>query len=121
MKTTKNTEGLGIKTGIAISILLIAYFLLMKQLNLVHIIELRFLNFFIFLGGIMYAYKSYQKPNQDMDYLPGMVLGLTTTAATVVPFAAFIFVYFSYINPNLIQVLKDNSVSRIKDHVYLTE
>src|ERR1035437_2694438 len=108
--TKKSIQQLGIKTGLVISLLLIAYFLMMKELHLVQIIEFRFLNFIIFLGGIIYAYRKYKEPNKNIEYMSGMGLGLVTTASSVIPFVLFIYVYFSFINPTLLMELKSNSV-----------
>ncbi len=111
METQKKTiQGLGIKTGLVTSFFLIAYFLLMKALNLAQISELRYLNFFILLIGVIYAYKHYREPGHNIEYLPGLGLGMITTASAVIPFSIFIYHYFWFIDPNLLTAIEQNSV-----------
>ena len=106
----KSIQTLGITTGLVMFVALVAYFLLMKSFNLIHITELRCLNFFILLGGLMYAYRQYKRPDMNVEYLSGMGLGVITTAVSVLPFALFIYIYFSYVDLTFIQVLKEHSV-----------
>ncbi len=110
METSKKTiASLGVKTGLVTSFLLIAYFLLMKAFGLAHISELRYFNFFILFGALLYAYRHYKEPNQNIEYLPGIGLGFITVAASVLPFAIFIYHYFWYLDPNLLEVIKHRS------------
>lgn len=111
MKTLKNSiQKIGMSTGLMTSLLLIAYFSLMKALNVAQHPELRYFNFFILFGGIYYAYWQFKEPEHNIDYLPGIGLGFITTIATVIPFVAFLFVYFSYVDPGLLEIIKNSSV-----------
>ncbi len=112
MKTKKNImENTGITIGLATSLFLIAYFSIMKMLNLAHIPELRYFNFFILLAGIYLAYQYVHKPNKAIEYLPGLGLGFITTVCSVIPFAIFMFVYFSYLDPVLLEQIKSSQTT----------
>lgn len=111
MKTTKRSiEFIGTATGLIISLLLVSYFSLMKVLGLATVSELRYFNFFILLGGILYAYEQFRTPGNNIEYFSGMGLGFITTAASVIPFAAFIYAYFTYVDPGLLAAIKSNSL-----------
>jgi membrane protein CcdC involved in cytochrome C biogenesis len=108
--TNKSIERIGVTTGLITSLLLVSYFSLMKALGLATVPELRYFNFFILLGGILYAYEQFRTPGNNIEYLSGMGLGFITTVASVVPFAAFIYAYFTYVDPGLLATIKSNSL-----------
>ncbi|MBK5285819.1 MAG: hypothetical protein JJE25_10495 [Bacteroidia bacterium] len=67
------------------------------------------MNFIILLTGIIYAYRLYRsKTKLNVDYFPGLILGVITTAASVIPFVLFVYFWFSLIDPLLLLSLKDN-------------
>jgi len=87
-------ENVAIKYGLYTAIGLIAYFLVMKIVGLVHIIELRTLNFLILVAGIIKATRFYRDHHQEqMTYLKGFGIGILTSGVAVIPFALFIFIY----------------------------
>ena len=111
METTKNSiQRLGILTGLFTSLILACYFLLMKVFGLAQIVELRYLNFFILFGGILYAYRHFRQPGHNIEYLPGIGLGILTAAASVIPFAVFMYAYFTFLDPALLETIKNGKV-----------
>jgi hypothetical protein len=111
MKTTKKTiQRVGVTTGLITSLLLVSYFSLMKAFGSAHLTELRYLNFFILSAGIFYAYYLFRKPGYNIEYFAGAGLGFITTAASVIPFAAFLYAYFTYVDPGLLVTIKSSSL-----------
>ena len=85
---------------------LILFFLLMKLLNLITIVELRFVNFFILLIGIRYILLKRRKESQGkLEYLSGMMLGFMTSVMASVLFSCFVFFYLSFIDHTLMQYI----------------
>ncbi|MDZ7647128.1 MAG: DUF4199 domain-containing protein [Cytophagales bacterium] len=75
---------------------MIAFFLLMKVLGLVHHYELRFLNVFIQVGGIYFALKKFKETHEEhMNYFRGLITGVATGAIASGIFAIFLFAYMS--------------------------
>jgi len=112
MKTQENIsfEKVSLVSGILICIVYIAYFLFMIYANLIRITELRAFNFLILLGGLFFTFKYFRsKSKVHIDYLKGISLGILTSAVSIVLFALFIYIYFSEIDPLLLQQLKNNA------------
>lgn len=94
MEPTVTIEKVAIRFGALTFIGLTVYFLLMKLLNLFQIVELRYLNFFIMVTGIVMALRYYKKHSPShLAYLEGLGLGTLTAGVASVPFAIFIFFY----------------------------
>lgn len=94
--------------GLKIAGGLIAFFLLMKVVGLVHHYELRFLNVFIQVGGIYFALKKFKETHEEhMNYFRGLITGVATGAIASGVFAIFLFVYMS-IDSELMQGIIDN-------------
>jgi len=75
---------------------MILFFLVMKLLGLVTIVEFRFLNFFIMFLGIRHVLlQSRATHNGKLEYLTGMLAGFLTALYTSLMFATFIFIYLS--------------------------
>ncbi|MDP2385791.1 MAG: DUF4199 domain-containing protein [Bacteroidota bacterium] len=110
MEKIKNTvERIGIKYGLLTFVALVAYFLLMQAVGLGHIIELRFLNFIILAYGIYYAImKLKSEASEDEFYFKGLAEGVVTSMVGVIPFAAFVGFYLAYIDPNLMNEIRQN-------------
>ncbi len=106
MITPSNAQKIGIGTGMITAGCLIGYFILMKYVNLIQVLELRALNFFILLGGILIALNKYKQSNKNhVDYLEGFGLGLLTTAVALIIFSAFIGIYLS-LHPLFMEYVK---------------
>ncbi len=108
MDKFKNTvERIGIKYGLLTFLGLVAYFLLMQAIGLGHIIELRFLNFIILAYGIYYAImKLKDRVPEDDFYFKGLAEGVITSMVSVIPFAAFVGFYLAYVDPNLMNEIR---------------
>lgn len=94
--------------GLKIAGGLIAFFLIMKLVGLVHHYELRFLNVFIQVGGIYFALKKFRETHdQHLNYFRALVTGVATGAISSVIFALFLFGYLS-IDASLMQGVIEN-------------
>lgn len=110
MKTAKKTiQSVGVTTGLVTSLVLVSYFSIMKAFGFAHVTELRYFNFFILSAGILYAYYLFRKPGYNIEYFAGAGLGFITTIASVIPFAAFLYAYFTYVDPGLLESIKNAS------------
>lgn len=88
----------------------IAYFLLMRVLGLYHITELRVLNFVIHAIGIFLAMMAFEHASpKKLNYVSGVLLGMRTTVIASVPFAFFILIYLTAIDPEFMIFLKENA------------
>ena len=87
---------------------LVGFFFLMKAFGLEHNLELRALNLIILSSFVYAALKIYKKQkNGHLPYLMGIRLGLLTSAAGVIPFAALVFFYVSVISPDFMVDIKN--------------
>jgi hypothetical protein len=69
------------------------------------------LNTIILGAGIMLTYRHYRTKTQlNVDYFPGLILGFITTAACVIPFVLFLYIWLSNGDAGLLQLLKDNAL-----------
>ncbi len=101
-----SVESVAIKYGLYTTGGLIAYFLIMKLLGLVHVIELRGFNLFIIIGGILMGMRNFKaKTGGPIVYLQGIGLGLLISAVAVVIFAIFVFAYLQMDN-SLMETIK---------------
>ncbi len=102
-------QQLGVKVGLVVCGLCIGFFLLMNALDLGHISELRYFNFLILILGLIFVFNYFKRPGRKIDYLPGMGLGFITSTVSLIPFAFFLYLYFSYIDPDLLIKIKSSS------------
>ncbi len=104
-----SAEITGLKAGVLTCASLIIYFMIMKYFFFMHSPIAWAFNFFILGGGIVLASEFYRsKTTLNIDYIPGLILGTITTAVAVIPFAFFLYIYFSQVNTVLLTLLKDN-------------
>jgi Protein of unknown function (DUF4199) len=91
--------------GLLISAGLVLYFLLMKLMGLVHVVELRVFNFFIMLAGLFRAFREYKETdlNRQFNYLRAFVFGISTAIIGSLIFALFLFIYLTYIDRALME------------------
>ena len=95
--------GLRIAAGLAV------YFVLMKFAGMLVTVELRMFNFVILVAGIYFALKKFKQTHSDhMNYFRALVTGVATGAVGSIVFAAFFFVYVSFIDPGFMQYIIDN-------------
>src|SRR5262245_5025858 len=87
---------------------LVAFFLLMKFFNLITIVELRFVNFFILAIGVRQMLAAKKRENAgNLEYLPGMLVGFMTALMASIFFAAFVFLYLSFIDHALMEFIRN--------------
>lgn len=104
-------EKIGLKAGLITAASLIIYFLVMNYLNFMDSSIAWGLNFIILWAGINLAYRFYRsKTKLNVDYFPGLVLGGLTTAASVIPYVIFVFIWFSQSDPAQMSILISNNL-----------
>ncbi|MGB3943136.1 MAG: DUF4199 domain-containing protein, partial [Candidatus Manganitrophaceae bacterium] len=92
--------------GLKIAAGLIVYFIIMKFLGLLHVVELRMLNLVILVAGVFFALRKFKRTHEDhLNYFRGLVTGVAASAIGSVGFAAFFFVYVSFIDTELMQYI----------------
>ncbi|MGI8892718.1 MAG: DUF4199 family protein [Bacteroidia bacterium] len=97
--------------GALIAAALIALFVLMTFLDFARSTELRFLNFFIMLGGLFLAMKKYlQSRGFRVNYLEGMLAGSIIGGFASFLFGMFVFIYLSYIDPDFMVFLQNEAM-----------
>ncbi len=81
--------------GLLISLSLIGFFLIMKELNLYQVLAFRYFNFVILLVGIAIAFNIYHNKlaKNGIEYLAGLKMGLQITVIAVIPFVIFMAIY----------------------------
>lgn len=119
LKDKTSKEYIAVKYGLITFGGLVAYFLIMKIVGLVHVVELRSLNFIIMITGVWLAFKEYKKSHpKGLGYFDGLGLGIQTTAISVIPFALFIFFYLQ-LNPAFMELIKANEMFGYQLNPYL--
>ena len=104
-------KNLELKAGLLTSVALIVFFLLMRFIGLIQIVELRCLNFFILLAGVNLAFRYYRRQTTlNIEYFSGFFFGFYTALFAVIPFTLFVFFYLWKIDPSLVIGLKSNSL-----------
>jgi hypothetical protein len=96
--------------GIFTSMALIAYFMIMRAIGLVHVMELRLFNFLILLAGITWVMREHAKlTEKHYNYFQTLGKGLMTVLIAVGIFSVFIFCYLS-IDTQMLYMMKQNSL-----------
>jgi hypothetical protein len=95
--------GLRIAAGLTVD------FIIMRFAGLLHTVELRMFNLVILVVGIYFALKKFKQTHEDhLNYFRALVTGVTTGAIGSLGFAAFFWVYVSFIDPELMQFIIEN-------------
>lgn len=104
-------EGLGLRTGLVTSALLILYFLIMKWFNLIHIVELRFVNILILMGGVLFALNTYRHDRHlnKITYLKGLSVGFITTLVTAAVFSFFMLLYLNLFDTGFLKLVQQDA------------
>ena len=104
-----NIIPLAMKYTVTTGAVLIMYFLLMKLLGFETVVELRFINFIILLGGLrLFILRLKKENNAALEYLSSLAYGFLVSVLTTVFFAVFIFLYLSFIDKGMMEHLKVN-------------
>lgn len=116
---THSIEKISLNWGLVTFGLLSAYFVVMKALGLVHMIEFRLLNGLIMFYGCFSAVK-YSKRNLDgFNFLKGYGSGLLTALIASVLFSFFGIIYLEFLNPSFITEIKENELLGIYQNKYI--
>jgi len=97
------------KYGLYIAAGLIVYFMIMKFAGLLYTVELRMGNFVFLTAGIYFALKKFKATHDDhMNYFRALVTGVATGAIGSIIFAAYFFLYVSFLDTGFMQHIIDN-------------
>jgi hypothetical protein len=121
MKTTDNipegskknnaVEQFAIVTGMIICFFDIAYFLIMAAQGLADVPEYRIFNYIFQAAAIAFSIKYYKSTHKgNYSYLEGFGLGCFSSFISSVLFAGFLFIYLNAIEPDMLNVLRNNSL-----------
>ncbi len=99
-----------IKYGLLTSLFLIIYFILMKLIGQEANFSLRFLNFFILIGGVYALLANSYAKSPMPSYFEGLISGLLLTVTAVVAFVIFLAAYVSFIDPGFIEILENSRI-----------
>jgi C4-dicarboxylate transporter len=107
MNSNKQTKRIDVYYGVLTACGLIVFFLLMKVVGWVHVVELRVLNLFIMAIGIYLALKKFRQTdiNQQFNYMRAFFLGVTTSIFASFIFAVFLFIYVGLIDHALMKAI----------------
>ncbi|MBX2962072.1 MAG: DUF4199 domain-containing protein [Cyclobacteriaceae bacterium] len=109
MNVFSNPNQLHVNYGLKIAGGLIAYFVIMKFAGLLNVVELRLLNIVILVGGIYMALKKFQHTHgEHINYFRALITGVATGAIASLVFAAFLFIYVTFIDVPFMQFIIEN-------------
>jgi len=103
---SKYRDWIGEIYGTYISLGLIAFFMVCYWTGLVHMRELRLLNFPIMLAGVYFALAQHRKIYGELNYFRAMTLGAYTSGIGALTFATFLFILFNIDHNLYIRVVK---------------
>lgn len=86
--------------GTLVAVALIVYFFLVYALGFIHVTELRVVNLFIQVAGIVFALKQYRRTHDGtLNYMRAMFVGVATSFIATSTFVLFLFVYLQADTP----------------------
>ncbi|MBR9997345.1 MAG: DUF4199 domain-containing protein [Cyclobacteriaceae bacterium] len=112
-------EKIGIRWGLITFILLSVFFLLMKLIGFVNILELRFLNAFIMFFGCYMAIKTAKNNLKQFKYFKGLAVGGLNGLVASLIFILFGFLYVSFIDPDFRHEIKLNEPLGLYFDIYV--
>ncbi len=105
--TSVSTENLGVRFGIIAAVAMIAYFFIINLLNLQNSEVIRFASNIFILLAVIFAIRSLNKQHAGpTPYLPGLAIGFLVGLVGSVLYAAFIYVYAKFLNPDYAGILE---------------
>ncbi len=108
-KSDSSISAISIGTGAVVSILLMGYFLLLRNFALEQIFYLRLLNIFLLLAGILVAeYFCGSKIAHKVEYLRGLRVGIQVTLAATIPYVIFMALYLK-MNPDFMAYIQTHT------------
>jgi hypothetical protein len=94
------------KYGLLVAGALTVYFLIMKFAGFLHVVELRMLNLVFLVAGIYFALKKFKETHgHHINYFRALAVGVATGAIASVGFAAFFWVYVSFLDTELMEFI----------------
>ncbi|MEH0158528.1 DUF4199 domain-containing protein [Limibacter armeniacum] len=85
------------------------FFIIMRALGLLEVVELRAINFIFLIAGVYTAISLEKKHlGWGFTYFQGLGAGIEATVLGVMPFAVFIFVYLSWIDPEFMVYIREH-------------
>ncbi|HBH24901.1 MAG TPA: hypothetical protein DDY13_15960 [Cytophagales bacterium] len=114
-----NIENIGLRWGLIVFALLGLYFMLMKMLGLIHVIELRLLNGVIMFYGCFSAVKTARKNLADFNFFKGMGTGMLTALISSGLFTVFGFIFLTFIEPSFMTEIKNNEALGIYQNKFI--
>ena len=94
--------------GLRIAGGLIAFFLIMRIVNLGHMTELRLLNLIILGSGIYLALKKFKGTHSEhLNYFRGLITGVATGGVASLLFGVFLFLYMK-LDTDLMKTIVEN-------------
>ena len=88
---------------------LIAFFLIMKLLNLHTQTLIRGVNFLILVPFVVACLNHYSKDSKHSYYLKSLLVGYYTFLVSYILIAAFMFVYLSFIDNTFMELLQEKN------------
>ena len=107
--TSLSSKNLGIRYGIFASLAMMAYFFIVNLLHLEQVEVIRFASNIFILLAVVFAIGALRKKYQGqgpVPYLPGLALGFLVGLIGSVLYAAFIYIYAKFINPDYAAILE---------------
>ncbi len=99
--------------GIRIAVGLIAYFVVMKLVNLANIVELRLLNLLILVAGVYFALQKFKETHgKHINYFRALATGVATAAIGSLGFALFMFIYMKVDNDMMQWIINNEPMGR---------
>ena len=117
---TKYRDWIGEIYGTYITLGLIVFFLVCYWTGLVHIRELRLLNFPIMWAGIYFAIDQYKKVYGHINYFKAMTLGTYVGGIAALTFATFLFFMFTVDHNFYIKVVKEEPLGEYMNRFIAT-
>jgi hypothetical protein len=105
--------------GLVTFVLLSIFFLLMKLLGFVQILELRFFNAFIMFFGCFMAIKTARNNLKNFSYFKGLASGALNGLLASLIFIIFGFIYVSFIDPDFRHVIRMDEPLGLHFNIYL--
>lgn len=119
IRQLNSVEKIGIGWGLVTFILLSIFFLLMKVLGFIQILELRFFNAFIMFFGCYMAIRTARKKLKNFRYFKGLAAGGLNGLVASLIFVIFGYIYITFIDPGFRYEIKMDEPLGLHFNIYL--
>lgn len=80
--------------GTIMFLVMVVYLFLIQLVGLLEVMELRLLNVFIFIAGVYYALKQYNRTHAELiTYFKALRIGIAASFIAISTFTLFLFIY----------------------------